>query len=213
MDVIAKEYSKISKYLNYLQSAIIGFLVIVILVMFIKIKSLEKTIETKVYVSVDNKLYEARPESRGKKIKEDYQVFASTFAYNMFGHDINSLEERLELVKPLIYEKGYAYILSQYNEGKEGGWEQGIKNLENLYKTRDARTYFSIDSITNYDQQGKYTFVEVYGKQKAVFAVGKDQEVPLNFKIRMEDLAKSAKNPFGIWISKFDFVYVKTNEN
>ncbi len=184
----------------------VAFLCIVVIAQFFKINSLNNTIETKVYVAVDHKMYEARPEIVTKRDELDYQLFSETFSYNMFGHDFNSLDERLALAEPLIYSKGYQYILSSYATGANGGWEEGLKNIRLLYKTRDARSYYTIDSV-KVNMDPKIKEVDIYGKQKAVFAVGDDVLAPINMRLFITDCDKSKENPYGLYINKF--IYLK----
>jgi len=132
-------------------------------------------------------------------------VFAETFAYNMFSHDINSLDQRLAIARPFIYETGYNFILSTYASGEQGGWQEGINNIRTLYRTRDARTYFTIDSV-KVDMIPRERVVRVWGKQKAVFAVGNDVTVPLAFELEVSNSDRSEQNPFGLFITRFNFI-------
>ncbi|MCT4648377.1 MAG: hypothetical protein N4A74_25550 [Carboxylicivirga sp.] len=203
--LIVKELANQFGVFQVVSIGFIALLLIVVTIQFFKIGSLEKTVQTKVYVAVDNKMYEARPEIKTKKDKLDYEVFGTTWAYNMFGHDINSLDERLSIAEPLIYAKGYQYILSNYTTGKNAGWQEGLKNIKELYKNRDARSYYVVDSVkVNMDEKTK--IVDVYGKQKAVFAVGDDVLAPMSFRLDIVDCDKSNENPYGLYIKKFNYI-------
>jgi len=206
MDKITlKEHAKLHQGFMGLAFITVGILVVIILVLYFRTLSLQDTIQEKVYIAVDGKYYLARPEQKKLKDRMDYIIFAETWAYNMFSHDINSLDERLSYAKPWMYETGYEYILSNYATGENAGWEDGLKNLKTLYKTRDARTYYEIDSVrVNMDLKNKV--VRLYGKQKAVFAVGNDVIVPMDLEIEVHDGDKSDLNPFGLTIKKFNYI-------
>lgn len=203
--ITMKEHSKLHQ--GFLGFAVIvtAVFLIIILIQFFSIRSLRHTIETKVYVAIDGKYYAARPEGKTTRDELDFQVFGETFAYNMFSHDINSLDERLAIAKPFIYEKGYNYILSTYASGAKGGWQEGIDNIRTLYKSRDARTYYTIDSV-RVNMQPKDKVVRIWGKQKAVFAVGEDVNVPLSMELEITVSDKSQSNPFGLFINRFNFI-------
>jgi len=203
--ITMKEHSKLHQgFLGFVLVVSAVFLII-IGIQFMSIRSLRNTIETKVYIAVDGKVYAARPETKGLKDELDYQVFGETFAYNMFSHDINSFDERLSIVKPFIYEKGYNYILSTYATGDKGGWKEGIENIKTLYQSRGARTYYVIDSV-NVDMRPKDKLVRIWGKQKAVFTVGDDVNVPLAMELEVTITDKSKLNPFGMSINRFNFI-------
>ncbi|MGV8829966.1 MAG: hypothetical protein ACWA6U_16790 [Breznakibacter sp.] len=204
-NITLKEHVRLHGAFTVFAFAALGFMVLVILVMYFNISSLKKTVKTQVYVAVDGKMYQARPEQRTGRDELDYRVFVETWAYNMFSHDVNSLDERLKIAKPLIYDKGYKYILSTYTTGKNAGWEEGIKNIRTLYQTRDARTYFTIDSI-KVNMEPKNKIVQIYGKQKAVFAVGQDSEARISFETELEETDKSNSNPYGLTITRFVFI-------
>lgn len=201
-----KQYIKLHGAYVVFSIGALGFLIIVVIAMFFTITSLRNTVKTQVYVAVDGKMYEARPESRAKKDKLDYELFTETWAYNMFSHDVNSLDERLALAKPLIYDKGYKYILSSYTSGKDAGWEQGLKNIRTLYETRDCRTYLTIDSLL-VDMSPKDKLIKFYGKQKAVFSVGEDNVANIRFEIHIDSEAnRSQLNPYGMMIKQFNYI-------
>lgn len=203
--ITMKEHSKLHQgFLGFALIVTAVFLVIVA-IQFFTIRSLRNTIETKVYVAVDGKYYAARPEAKTTRDELDYQVFGETFAYNMFAHDVNSLDERLAIAKPFIYERGYNYILSTYATGEQGGWQEGIENIRTLYKSRDARTYYTIDSV-RVDMRPKDKVVRIWGHQKAVFAVGDDVSVPLSMELEIAVTDKSQLNPFGLFINRFNFI-------
>lgn len=203
--VTFKEYVKLHGAFTVFSFITLGVLLLVVLILYVRNSNLEDTIKTQVYVAIDGKMYQARPERITQRDELDYRVFVETWAYNMFSHDVNSLDERLAIAKPLIYEKGYKYILSTYTSGKNAGWEEGIKNIRTLYQTRDARTYFSIDSCkVNMEPENKV--VQIYGKQKAVFAVGNDTEARISFEAELEETDKSSLNPYGLTITKFVFI-------
>jgi hypothetical protein len=203
--ITLKEHSKLHQGFLGFTVLVTVVLLIIVAIQFYTIQSLRDTIETKVYVAVDGKYYAARPQIKTNRDEVDYELFAETFAYNMFSHDINSFEERLEIARPFIYDKGFKYILSTYASGSEGGWEQGMNNIKTLYKSRDARTYYTIDSV-KVDMRQKNKVARIWGQQKAVFAVGNDVMVPLNMEIQVTESDKSNDNPFGLMIQKFNFL-------
>lgn len=204
-NITLKEHIKLQGAFTVFAFAGLAVMVLIILVMYLNISSLKKTAKTQVYVAIDGKMYQARPEQKNSRDELDYKVFVETWAYNMFSHDVNSLDERLKIAKPLIYDKGYKYILSTYTTGRNAGWEEGIKNIRTLYQTRDARTYFTIDSV-RVNMQPINKVVKIYGKQKAVFAVGQDSEARISFETELEETDKSQSNPYGLTITRFIFL-------
>lgn len=184
---------------NKLAIIVVCFLIGVILYQWVKIGGLQKKVQKEVYVTVNDRLYNAFPEM-SKRSESDYKIFSEVFAYNAFSHDFNSYEEHMELVKPFMTEAVFNYI------GKS--FEYKGQSIKDYYKKYDARSYFTVDSSSvKYPSKG-VAEVFVYGKQRVVFAVGAPVMGDISFKITVVESGsgRTEANKFGLFIDNFNFI-------
>jgi hypothetical protein len=196
----AKEYYNLKHEYTIFFTVIAIIMGIVILAQYFRINSLNDTVMNRVFIKQDHQMYAAIPENQDKVDLKDVEAFASVVMYNGFGHDQYSYDDRMAIIKPLIYQKGYEYIEATYTSKISD-----LTMLE-LYKKHDARTYFKIDSVESFVSSGTFT-CRVYGVQTAKFAQGDELQSDVNCEFKVERLeGKTDENPFGLYINLIKYI-------
>jgi len=191
-----KEYRRVLNASNNLALVVVIFLMVVVAILYINNRGLKGKVQKEVYVAVDDRLFLAFPEVRGRS-EVDYKIFGEVFGYNAFSHDVNSYKERMDMVRPFTTRQVMDYI--------EKSFEYRGLSVIDYYKKYDGRSYYRIDSVRVSMRSGGGD-IRVYGEQRYMFSIGEPLSGPLNYHLQVREIDRSDANKFGLFIDNFLFL-------
>ncbi len=118
-----------------------------------------------------------------------------TFAMNMFGHDQYTFKNNLNTALPLIDDMGGRRLYDGFKKGAV---------LDNYIKF-GARTTTTVDSII-LDTQTLPVKGRLYIRQKAFIGDRQSKSLPMGMSFELTNTHRSNFNPFGLMITRFDYI-------
>lgn len=118
-----------------------------------------------------------------------------TFALNMFAHDQYTFKNNLNTALPLIDDQGGKRLYDGFKKGSV---------LDNYMKF-GARTTASIDSIVLNTNSLPVTG-RLYIRQRAFIGDRQSKSLPMGMSFELTNTHRSNFNPFGLMITRFDYV-------
>ncbi|MBG8556316.1 MULTISPECIES: hypothetical protein [Hymenobacter] len=118
-----------------------------------------------------------------------------TFALNMFGHDQYTFKNNLNTALPLIDDMGGRRLYDGFKKGAV---------LDNYIKF-GARTTATVDSIV-LDTNSLPVKGRLYIRQKAFIGDRQSKSLPMGMSFELTNTHRSNFNPFGIMITRFDYI-------
>jgi len=196
--VMLRDYTRMKVNSMLLAAGAIAAMLLMCFVLLYKNSQLVNRLNKEVYVAIDNKVYKALPAERGLD-ERDIKLFVKSVCANMFAHDQFSYAERTEMVRNLMNETTFNYILKKF--------EYHGQPITAYYKKFDARLYYTVNDADIVVKKVDKNFeVTVHGKQRAVFAVGNPVESPLNMAFFIREIDRTDENMFGLFIYNFNFI-------
>lgn len=195
-EVRIRELNKLQLDFNKLAILAVAGMLVVIVFLYIKWQGAESRAKQEVYVTVDDKIYNAIPIQK-QRLVEDYEAFGELYGYNAFSHDFNSYDERMKILEPLSARPVLDYIMKSFEH-------KGL-TLKEYYKKYDARSYFSVDS-TRAEMGVGGGDILVYGKQRVVFSIGDPVSGDLCFQLKVTEVPRSNKNKAGLYVENFIYI-------
>ena len=173
---------------------IIQFIVIVILVISVAVLYAENG-KQKVYMATNEGTYVGIKGKYGIRYDVEKRWHAILFFENMFSHNADNFQKRVDFALNLIERNKGLEIFKQLKDGE----------IYQMYRRYNMHTEVIIDSII-IDKKTAPEEVKVYGKQKAVYN-DRFSLMPLAAKFNLIDLKyRTENNPFGMLITNFDFI-------
>jgi hypothetical protein len=195
--IIVRDYARMKRSLVTVCFGAMGFMLLLCLLLVQKNSALTDRINREIFVAVDNKVYKAFPSERGLDEK-DLKEFVKSVCFNMFQHDQFSFGERTDLVRNLMNDATFQYIVKSF--------EYKGQSVTSYYKKYDARMYYSVDDMSaERTPDGNYK-VAVHGRQRVVFSIGEPVESPVGLAFFIREIDRTDANMFGLYIYNFNFL-------
>ena len=191
--ILIRDYRIIARRLNLVLIALLVLPAALSVFLLYNQYRLRTEMEKRVYVQIDNKIYEAvKSEEITRNVA--FGFVNMSFSY-LFNHDRYNYEANIGIAKEFFRRKSYNYIMSRFNTKSEA--TEGL-TLYEMYQTYDARMSLEIE---NFQYRPSDMMVVIEGNLRNVFE-GQDPKLSrVKFAFQLERSSKSESNPYGLKIT------------